>query len=459
MGAKNTGSLNVNFSNCSITGTVPVYNNGDVAGLLSSCIDECKVMEDITIDKSIKLRACIKGNDYSITCSEKTPVAIYINNSKTPITIDGLVIKKLIPPGTINQNYSINSTNSSNITIKNSTVEGRIRFANKTKSDSPNDISQNITIIDSRLYADFSDCPQGWEYGQDHLAFYSIKKVRIENCEIVSKNVNRVLKTSAYFTDTNYDHPQNCTENVLFKNNQVQSESGWGKQFWDMYCGTVNATISDNIVNLNGFTRFVENKAYQVKYKDDRPISSVIIISNNVVNMVCGNLFQFHANSDYDKFVVQGNRFRLGGSNRNSVSDNNRSTGIQLQGYNSCSLIDNVFEWVDEAEGMSFASINFRSGTTSVIGNSFINAGLITVSKANHMSHAIIPTVCDSIEISGNFFTGKAVTNQKDSPIVTTDCEIKLLTVHDNSGLQTQGLVKQGRGAIIRHLRLESPAK
>ena len=396
------GSLYVNFSNCSIAGTVPVYNNGDVAGLLSSCVDECKVMEDITIDKSIKLRACIKGNGYTITCSEKTPVAIYINDSKTPITIDGLVIKKLIPPGTINQNYAINSTNSSNITIKNSTIEGRIRFANKTKSDSPDDISENISILNSKLLTDFSTCPQGWEYGQDHLAFYSIKNVRIEDCTIESKNVNRVLKTSAYFETKDYPAASNCTDGVVFKNNKVTAEAQIGKQFWDMFCGTVNVLMEKNVISLKGFTRFVEDKAFQPKYKGDKLLSSTITLRENNVYMEGGDLFQFLANAEVDNFVVTGNSFTLAGVNKHPITGDERTCGFYLQGYKSCRIENNSFVWRDEAVGLMLGKVNFVSSSTIIKGNTIQDAYRIYFAIANHPKTGLTKASCDDFVYTGN---------------------------------------------------------
>lgn len=397
-----SSSLSVRFSNCSILGVVPIYNNSSVVDLLSSCMEGCKLMEDITIDKSVKLHGSIDGNGHSITCSANTPVALYINDVKTPITIQRLTLIKRIPFDTINQNYAINVTNSSNITIKNSMIKGRISFVNKTLSDAPKDISENISILDSKLIADFSSCTQGWEYGQDHLAFYSIKNVRIENCFIESVNVNRVIKTSAYFPNENYVHPQNCTDGFVFRNNTIKATADYGKQFWDMYCGTVNVLIENNDIVLKGFTRLIENKAYQKKYKGDDLISSLIEIKNNAVIIEHGNLFQFKTNSEVDSFLVCGNSFVLTGENVNPTTRAERSSVMLLQGYRYCKIHDNSIVMKDEAIGLPLATVNFRSLDTRIIDNDITDASRINFFAATPPSGDKTSTQCDVFVYSGN---------------------------------------------------------
>ena len=245
-------------------------------------------------------------------------------------------------------------------------------------------------------------CKQGWEYGQDHLAFFSIKNVRIENCTIISKNVNRVLKTSAYFPTQNYEHPQNCTDGVIFRHNQIRAEAAYGKQFWDMYCGTVNVQIEDNDIELSGFTRFVEDKAYQKKYKGDDLLSSFIEIRNNRVVMSNGNLFQFKANAEVDHFVVSDNTFRLTGSNINSFSGFERSCVMQLQGYKSCIISKNTFVMEDESVGLPLANVNFDCLDTEVKDNTVTDAYRIYFSAANATGAEKQFARCNRFVYSGN---------------------------------------------------------
>lgn len=449
------GSLCIGFSNCSISGIVPVYNNGDVTGLLSSCVEGSKLMEDLTIDKSINLRAGIKGNGHSIICSEKTPVAIYINDSRNPITIDGLVLRKRIPTGTINKNYAIYSVNSSYVTIKNSTIDGRLEFVNKTMSDAIENISQGIYIRRSNLLANFSFCPQGWEYGQDHISFFSIKNIIIEDCTIESVNVNRVLKTSAYFPKQDYDYPINCTDGIIFKNNRIIADSEYGKQFWDMFCGTVNANILNNVIKLVGFTRFIENKAYQYKYKSDELLNSIITIKDNNVEMENGNLFQFHANSDGDNFIVTDNYFCLKGSNVNLTTKDRRNCGFQLQGYSSCIINHNTFDWQDDAIGLPLAALHFECKNTVFSNNTIINGSQFKVASTSHLSRRIVPTVCNTIEFSNNIYKGDAFTFQNNPFVVLSDCQIENIIIKNNNGFPVLFLLAE-RGAHIKELYTDS---
>jgi hypothetical protein len=415
-------------------------------------------MDNLSIDQSIKLRADIYGNGHSITCSEKTPVAIYINESKNPITIDGLVVRKMIPSGTINQNYAINSTNSSNVTIKNSTIEGRIRFANKTKSDSPDDISENISILNSLLFADFSTCPQGWEYGQDHLAFFSIKKVKIDGCTIESKNVNRVLKTSAYFETQDYPAASNCTDGFVFRNNRVNAEAQIGKQFWDMFCGTVNVLIEKNEISLKGFTRFVEDKAFQPKYKGDLLISSTITLRENIVYMEGGDLFQFLANANVDNFVVIGNTFTLAGLNKQPITGNERTCGFYLQGYKSCRIENNSFVWRDEAVGLMLGKVNFISSSTIIRGNTIQDAYRIYFATANHPKMGQIRAQCNEFVYEGNtkHYTS-AYRGDSRSEIYVAQSDVKTLQLDfGESDAGASFLLEFGKESIVENLSANS---
>lgn len=457
------GSLNVRFSKCNITGLVPIYNNGDVVGLISSCVYGCKLMDDLTIDKPIYLKTSVNGNGHSITCSEKAPVALYINDNRTPIIIEKITLRKLIPKGTINQNYAIHSTNSSNITIKNSFIDGRVRFANTTMSDAKEGVSKNISIVHSNLYADFSSCPQGWEYGQDHLAFYSVKNVIIDNCTIESKNVNRVMKTSAYFHEKEYSHPQNCTDGVVFRCNKVVASSDKGKQFWDMFCGTVNVLIESNKIDLHGFTRFVEDKAYQKKYKGDSLHLSHIVIKNNTVSIEYGNLFQFKANSEVDAFEVIGNTFTIYGANINPNSQWNRQNVFLLQGYRSCVISNNTITLKDEAIGLPLASVSFDCLETKIVDNVIVDASQLFFRSATSSTGDEKYTRCNRFEYCGN--------RRYYSQHYTKKSRMELYVVHSNIGvlflsipgepISDDNIIEFGAGTTVRNLfvSVDSPKR
>ena len=387
---------NIKFSNCTVTGLVPIYNVTSAPELMAACVGTCELFTDIVITKPVYLKANIKGNGHLIISKETTSVALFINNHKSPLTIQNLNLIKEIEQGTINRNYAIHSTNSSNISFSNCHIVGAVRFVNTKKSDLPDDISENICFENCKLEADFSPCPQGWEYGQDHLMFYSINNVRIENCSILSRNVNRVIKTSSLFDKQEYPFAANCTDGVIFKNNKVEGTAGYGKQFWDMFCGTVNVLIENNDVKLKGFTRFVENKATQKKYKGDELITSTITIRKNHVIVEQGDFFQFYANQDVDNFIVSENTFILAGMNKNPISGFERSCGFYLQGYRSCKIERNQFKWQDEAVGLMLGRVNFICVKTLIKDN--------TISDANRLYFVGVKQPTSELIRGGNEF-------------------------------------------------------
>ena len=234
----------------------------------------------------------------------------------------------------------------------------------KLSFDISDDISNisfnNIVFQKCKLVCDLSSSPQGAEYGQDHLAFCSIKNLSITDCLISSTNVNRVIKTTAYFPDNLYEKAVNCCDGIIFKNNSVIAECGKGKQFWDMFCGTVNVLVENNDIDIKGFTEVFENKAYQNKYRGNDLIESSIIIRNNRIISKHSSLFQFSASPLCDNFVFENNECHLYGSNKNPASGFTRTSGSYLQGYRSCLIKGNRFYWEDEASGLMFATFNFE---------------------------------------------------------------------------------------------------
>lgn len=336
---------------------------------MMACCKKCIIKEDIDSPIALPISSNIEGCGHTIRVKESARTAISINSSSNPISIRNLCVVKYFAPGEINSNYAIRVENSSNIFFDNCEFHGRLFFRNNTCSDDPNRVSRNITIKNSKLYCDLTVCPQGWEYGQDHMVFQSIKGVRIENCQFVSKNVNRVIKTTAYFKDKNYDHPQNCTDGFIFKNNSVQAESLMGKQLWDMYCGTTNVLIEGNTFYARGFTRFVEDKAYQPKYIGDSLIKSLIAIKNNKVYINGASLFLFRTHPICDAFEVVNNEFYMSGDNVSKNTSYTRGVGVNLHGYRSCLIKKNLFVFSDSAVGLPFAAVRFHCCNTVISHN------------------------------------------------------------------------------------------
>lgn len=366
--------------------------------VMSACVTSIMLMEDIHLDSDLSLACTLYGNGHSITASQKVASVLRITDYQGPsIHLNDVVIKREYS-GTINTNYAIVCENSSNIFIKNSTIEGRLRFINNCSPETLERGSRNVQILKSTLTCDLSRCPQGWEYGQDHLAFYSVKDVIIKDCKIVSKNVNRILKTSQYFAEKHYPVVTNGSDNILFLHNTVTGRCNYGKQMWDMFCGTTNVTIEKNTFDLQGFTRFIEDKAYQDKYQDGKIVHSTIRILNNRVTTYGSDLFQFRTSNLSDSFEVEGNTFLMKGQNKNGKTGFERSCGGYLQGYNSVTITNNTFAWEDEAVGLSLFKVNYNCNNTIIENNTFIDAYRIVVSSARN------PENQTYIRVSGSLF-------------------------------------------------------
>lgn len=360
-----------------ILNRMPIYNHAE--DINNSVIFACSLLaelkEDINISSDILLSCSLNGRGHKILASKDVSSVLVLNG------VNGLVINDLIIErnysGLINKNYAIVCNNSSNITIKKSTIEGRIQFVNKHNTH-----CCGINILKCILTCDLTCCPQGWEYGQDHIAFYSIRDIRIENCKIISKNVNRIIKTSQHIVNSDYSLVNRCTDNVLFINNIICGSSTHGKQMWDMYCGTTNVTIRNNSFTLNGFSRFIEDKSYQEKLDGDLLVSSNIKILNNYVSTIGSDLFLFCANPNCDNFELSGNRFVMKGPNINEITGNKRSCGGYLQGYNTATISNNKFIWADEAIGLLLFKVNFDCKRTVIVNNWLQDTFYILVSSA-----------------------------------------------------------------------------
>lgn len=368
-----------------ILNSMPVYNHSPAinASVMSSCTSQILLQENIDIDQSISLLCSLDGNNHSIKAGASVASVLVINDSRNGIIIKNVKITREYS-GIINTNYAIICNNSSNISLIGSDIEGRLQFVNNTGSDAPDKISSGFVVNNCSLSCDLSCCPQGWEYGQDHMAFYSIKNIRIENCRIQSINVNRIIKTSEYFADEDYKVVAHSTDNFVFRNNEVNGKCLFGKQMWDMFCGTTNVTIQGNSFILDGFTRFVENKASQKKYEGKNLITSIIKIIDNRVVTSGSDLFQFRTNPSCDSFEIYGNSFIMKGSNKNINTGSTRSCGGYLQGYKSAIIKNNSFIWQDDAIGLLFLIVNFNCGHTAIENNTVLDASRIEIASTKN---------------------------------------------------------------------------
>ena len=220
-GAKK-GSLNVVLNKGSrLLSEFHVYNQTPAinASILAACRVGAFLEEDVVINSDVNLHCSLDGQDHILSADSTVAAVIRMTNMKD-ITIKSIIIHRDYSRE-INKNYALICRNSSNVTVKDSFVEGRLYFVNNTFSDDMSDISSGIVIKNCDLSCDISSCPQGWQYGQDHIAFYSIKDILMSNNRITSVGVNRVLKTSQYFSNNDYSSVLHCTDNVSFEGNTV----------------------------------------------------------------------------------------------------------------------------------------------------------------------------------------------------------------------------------------------
>lgn len=378
---------------------IPVYNSTPNinASVISAGRSGIVLREDIHIESDINLHCTLDGDGHKLSAESSVACVLRILDSSKDISISNIVIKRSYS-GEINKNYAIICKNSSNVTIADSYIEGRLYFVNNTMSDEDSEISSGFTIRNCDLYCDLQSCPQGWQYGQDHLAFYSVKDITISNSRIYSYGVNRVIKTSQYFPKDDYSDVSRCTDNVLFENNMVVANSAFGKQMWDMFCGSTNIVIRNNSFAIEGFTRFVEDKSYQEKYSHGSLVLSCIQILNNTVYTSGADLFQFRASPDCDQFEICNSIFIMGGRNSNQNTGFERSCGGYLQGYKRMLISGNSFKWEDDAKGLLFLKINFTCDDTRIENNNMEDVYRINMSSASHPKYGRQP-------VSGSFFS------------------------------------------------------
>ena len=448
------GCLNIGMDNESrIISDLPVYSNDpkNDATVLSACTKRITLHESLTLDKEVFLRATeLDGNHYSITSREVTQRAISRQDNDKDCHIHDLVLIKEYMPNTSNRNYALFFANSSNITIKNCDIEGRLYFVNNRKTDTPDMISKNVLISKCILSCNLSACSQGWELEQDHITIISYKDVTIESCLINSHDVTRVLKTTAYFSEDVFDYAINCTERVIFKGNTCHADCRLGKQFWDMFCGTVDACVTKNTVLAKGMTFFIEDKAVQPKIRQGEPIHGLTVISDNDITMDGGSLFSFSANSETDSYLVTNNTFTMEGVNSYPQTGFVRICGAILQGYDSCTISHNSFLFRGEACGLLFAVLNFEPRETIIADNHMSDVYRVNfTSSGGKLLHA------NSLVYSNNSKEYSGLYKKPTIELAFEGSTIKDVKVVSNSECISDYLVQMNDNAHINHLDLQ----
>ena len=427
--------------------------------VISACVSGIFLKEDINISSDINLKSSLDGEGHTIAASSSSAAVLRIIGNHQGIVIRNLRITRKYS-GEINKNYALICENSSNIAITDSSIEGRLYFVNKTFSENPADISSGFVINNCLLSCDLSSCKQGWEFGQDHLAFYSIRDISITNCKIFSTNVNRVLKTSQYFPKNDYSHVTYCTDNILFKDNTVIAKSDYGKQMWDMYCGSTNVTIQNNTFEIEGFTRFIENKAYQDKYSAGELVSSQIFILDNKVKTIGSDLFQFRTSPKCDLIEIRRNSFNMGGPNKNVNTGYVRNCGGYLQGFKQMTISDNSFKWADEAVGLMFLMVNFACNDTIIENNDLEDVYRINISNATHPVNGSQAVSGKRFKYSGNkkVYSGRYQKSREE--IYVSDVDFKLMDVDiENNAFNNSYEIIFAKNASIDNMAYGSKSK
>ena len=448
------GCLNVCMDYGSrILSDYPAYSNDPLKDLtiLSACTKTIVLHDDFIFDNELDLRAAeLDGNCHSITFEENTKRAIYRHDIIEKCWIHDLTLIKRYKPYTSHRNYALYIINSSNVYINNCAIEGRLFFVNNKKSDDDDKISRNVHISNCHLSCNLNTCTQDWVLEQDHLTFISYKDVTIEECTIESRDVTRVIKTTSFFSEDKFEAAINCTERIVFRNNNCYSDCRFGKQFWDMFCGTVNADVIGNTVKAKGMTFFIENKATQLKYKEDSVIKSIISIEDNNVVMDGGSLLMFSANSDYDNFNVSGNTFTMKGPNRYPQTGFIRIAGAILQGYNSCVISHNSFNFQDEACGLLFAEVNFTPGET-LIDNNYMK----DVYRINYSSSGGKQVKSPKLVYSNNSKEYSSAYKKPYIEVAFEGAEITEVDIASSSDCRNDYLVQMNNGTHVSKLNLQ----
>ena len=400
-----SGTLSIGLTKGSIVkNRMPIYPNNPStdASIISACKGGAELKGDIIVEDAVVLTSSIEGNGHYLRRTSNGNSTLFVENSTEKIFLHNLTIIKDFAAGTINQSYALYCVNSSNLSFSECNIIGRVYFVNNHQSDDIDKTSHNFSFEKCNFICDLTDSPQGAEYGQDHLTFCSIKDLSITNCSISSRNVNRVIKTTAYFPEDKYEKAVNCCDGIVFKDNEVTARSDFGKQFWDFFCGTVNVQVDNNTIDIEGFTEVFENKATQDKYKGNRLIESIIVFSNNTIRSKYSSLFQFCASPKCDNFVFDGNECHIYGTNRNPSSGFVRNSGSYLQGYKSCVIKNNKFYWEDEAIGMMFTTFNFDCLNTTIENNYFRDVYRVNAASSKRGSIARVNPVVKSFVYRNN---------------------------------------------------------
>jgi len=392
-----TKNLNVFTKGFFANKTVYVENKSYASSHLQSVASNIELQCDIDLAakaSGLSLYSNLNGNGHYIRIAGPSYDLIYVK--KEGITIKNVVLEN--KPTNPKSDCRVILGSVGGVTLMNSTLRGAIVFAPGNGIHEP---LRDITIKDCFIDCDFSSLMQGYAYQHDVLTFRACKGVVIYGNTIHAKDVNRVLKTArgwAVDGDSDNSRTLSCVEDIVIEKNNIVSEASCGKQFWDMYNGTVNARFINNTVSCLGHTVVFENKT-----KDDLGSKSITIIEGNTIE-TDWKLFFLNSNKDNDSYIIRNNRVLVSGDEREHTDlagqKKNRNYVNSMAGFASVLFENNTLTGTQAGEGLYPFVFQLQSGDVSIHKNVFNNLGPILVVESAEMN---------TVDVAGNDY--RAVSN------------------------------------------------
>lgn len=225
---------------------------------------------------------------------------ISINGASNVYLYDCLLINTTTTSD--NTAIAIKTINSDLINLINCSIKGQVIFSNTEEV-----IHKGYKVENCSIEGDFTERTQNYNSQHDLIICVGVKDVVFSNNTIIAKNVNRVIKTSdlsTYFSKPNVSI-YTC-ENIVFDNNQFKADSVNGKQFWDMFNGTMNSKFTNNTCDIKGHVIFIEDKTLKTF-----PGETTNVIENNQIN-IDWRLFYLTTDTKYN-FIFRNNVVNISG--------------------------------------------------------------------------------------------------------------------------------------------------
>ena len=182
-------------------------------------------------------------------------------------------------------------------------------------------------------------------------------------------------------------------ENIAIEDNVIYSDASCGKQFWDMYNGTINPRFVNNKVKCYGHTVVFENKT-----KDDNGVQSTALIEGNTIESDW-KLFFINSNKSNDSYIIRNNHMVISGTEREHTDlvgqKKNRNYVNSLAGFALFVFENNEVIGKNAGIGLYPFIFQLESGDVVIKNNAFSNLGSILV---------VDSAIVESLDFYGNLF-------------------------------------------------------